>query len=211
MSQQYSCELKSSPCNTSHTQVSVSNAEEIELSLFFFCLWLPSGRQLALSATGHSAVTKGFQLCSAGLEGPLLVPFPSLHTEEPLLKPQRLSKASSHSSTLHTCGEFQANKFKDRVVVYPEKHSGVCKRFSGIALYALCPNFGPGNKVPPVQLVGLTSTRCRGREAHILAEMITVYSFTALGVSAALCKEWLCGMHAQVTYRFSVLDTCSAE
>ena len=42
------------------------------------------------------------------------------------MQPRRLLRASSHSSMLHTCGEFQANKFKGRAV-YPEKHTGGCK------------------------------------------------------------------------------------
>ena len=88
--------------------------EEIELLLLFFlAVELPSGRQLP--ASGHSAVTKGFQLCRAGpQEGPCTQ---RSHCYNP--------RASSHSSMLHTCGEFQANKFKSRVVYFLGNTQGV--------------------------------------------------------------------------------------
>lgn len=59
---------------------------------------------LSPTASGYSAVSKGFQLCNGGLYFS-----PPAHRGA-TVKP----KASSHRSILHICGEFGANEFKRR-------------------------------------------------------------------------------------------------
>ena len=96
------------------------NTEEIE-PFFFQCFgslaqvdsWLyqppPLAIQLSLKDSSCAVLDR--------TEGPLCAP---AHRGTTVTAPETL-QTSSHSSMLHTCGEFQANKFKGRVI-YPEKH-----------------------------------------------------------------------------------------
>lgn len=97
---------------TPRYQCLLGNTEENELFLCECVLELPSGRQLAVSApaSGHSAVTKGFQLCSVGPipRGPVCPSTQRSHC----YRPWRLSKPAVTARCYTLVGNFKQTSSK---------------------------------------------------------------------------------------------------
>lgn len=110
-----------------HTQASQLQRK---LSSFILCVCVCVGASSQVGgswlheppASGHSAVTKGFQLWRAGAPtmGALCAPTPPSPQQHPCTQRSHCSNPGdsaiqqSHSSVWHTCGEFQAKQVKKK-------------------------------------------------------------------------------------------------
>lgn len=134
----------------------------IEENWALFISGLASGRQLAEPAY-PAAIQLSVKESSCAVldctEGPLFAPAYRGTTVTATEAPPA-GTASSHSPMLHTCGEFQANKFKGRVI-HSEKRSGVCK----------CP---PGIVSWSSMLLALWHALPTGTRCHLYKLMVTV-------------------------------------
>lgn len=125
--------------------------EEID-PFSFVVLQLGTGRQLAGSApaSGHSAVTKRFQLCSVGPHWGALV-CPCIQRNH-CYSPGDSVNQQSQLHVTHLWGI--SSKQVQRQGGLPLRNTlGGCRCPPGIVYYALCHTRGLGNKVPAVQLV----------------------------------------------------------
>ncbi len=219
-----------------HTQVSVSVAEHRgNWALFFFLIVvseLPSGRQLAVaaSASGHSAVTKGFQLCSAGpLRGAPVCPctqrshcYSPADSYEPAVTAPRYTLVGNFKQTSSKAAWFTPRNTQESVNV-PLCDCALCHTLAPATRCQLYNwwlfsvfvwtwvTYSEAHTQTSTHVWLINDPWCRG--GYVLAEIITVYSFTVLCFTAALFEECLvtrhaCAGHIRREFTLSAWDAC---